>query len=110
MYDLARVSNVRAVGIEGTNTVFQLMGVVSGVGSGSLDLARMLQKISPTIRQELGPDIERLFAEFQTLGFAPEQTLTSMREPRALREKVARLEVILSRAIALMDPLEKERT
>jgi hypothetical protein len=91
----------RSVGVEGTNTVYFILGEVSGQGGANVELDKLLLKAPPSVRRELEESVYKLMEKFQILSFAPEAIIGPLREPAQLKQAVADLQKLMERAIAL---------
>jgi hypothetical protein len=91
----------RGVGVDMTNTVYYLLGQVSGEGGASAVVDELLLKAPPSVRRELSEPLKKLLASFEALGFAPEAVIGDLKQPEKLKSLVAQMEKILVRAIQL---------
>lgn len=91
----------RNVGVEMTNTVYFILGAVSGEGGANVELEKLLLKAPPSVRRELGEPVTKLMEKFQVLTFAPEDVVGKLKEPAELRKSVSEMEKLLEKAVAL---------
>ncbi|MCB0407439.1 MAG: protein BatD, partial [Bdellovibrionales bacterium] len=68
----------RAVGVQSTNSLYSILGEISGEGGASQELEKLLQKSPPSLRRELAPTLKKLLEYFETLSFAPEDVVGSL--------------------------------
>ncbi len=96
----------RAVGVQSTNSLYSVLGEISGEGGGSHELEVLLQKSPPSLRRELAEPMKKLLQYFETISFAPEGVVGSLKEKAEMKKQVQLLEKTLYRAIqiALKDP------
>lgn len=90
----------RAVGVELTNIFYFLLGALSG-GGANVELSKMIQKLPPSVRRELGGEIEKLMGQLDIISFAPEGVVGSMKEPPQLKETVKQADKLLNRTLKL---------
>ena len=98
----------RAVGVQGTNSLYSVLGEISGEGGASHELEILLQKSPPSLRRELAEPMKKLLQYFETISFAPEDIVGRLKEKSEMKTQVQLLEKTLYRAIqiALKDPEE----
>lgn len=89
-------TNYRKLGAELLNLTYLALGEVSGVGGGTLELEQLMDKVPPSLRNEMGAEIRKQFELFQTLSFAPEEILGDLKS-------VSRLEKIVVNAHKLIE-------
>lgn len=97
MNSLVDKTKWRAVGVEGTNTIYFALGQLSGQGGANADLEKMWREVTPTARAELEAPVTRLLEQFQQLSFAPEAMVVELRRPEKMRELVRELEHCLQK-------------
>lgn len=91
----------RKVGQEMTNAIYFVLGEISGVGGGSMEVNKLLAEAPPSIRNELGESIKQIIYEAEVLGFAPETVVGAAKEKSNLRKSLTNMENILKRGISL---------
>jgi len=91
----------RGVGTEMTNTVYFVLGEVSGEGGAHTELDKLLLKAPPSIRRELAGSLTKQMEIFQVLSFAPEAVVGSLKDPAQLKKAVADMEKLMERAVSL---------
>ncbi|NQZ01039.1 MAG: protein BatD [Bdellovibrionales bacterium] len=92
-------NDFRAVGVGGMNCLYSVLGEVSGQGGANQELEKLLQKSPPSVRRDFSEDLEKLLKYFETLSFAPEEVIGPLKEPKIMKEQIAELENVLSKAI-----------
>lgn len=98
----------RGVGVQSTNSLYSVLGEISGEGGASHELEKLLQKSPPSLRRELGDDFAKHLQYFESLSFAPEDILGPLKEKGRLKLAIKELEKTLFQAIsiALKEPDE----
>lgn len=91
----------RAVGAETTNIIYFILAELAGEKGANVEISRLWERLSPSIKQELGDKLKLMLRDFETLSFAPEAHVGSLKEPAELRKRVDGVETLLSRAITL---------
>lgn len=94
-----RQEDFRGVGVGGMNCLYSVLGEVSGQGGANQELEKLLQKSPPSVRRELSEDLEKLLRYFETLSFAPDEVIGPLKQDEAMKQQIAKLEKVLSRAI-----------
>jgi hypothetical protein len=99
----AKVANGdwRGVGVEMTNTVYFILGAVSGEGGANVELEKLLLKAPPSVRRELGAKLSKQMEVFQILSFAPEGIVGQLKEPSELKRHVSEMSKLMEKAVAL---------
>jgi hypothetical protein len=92
-------NDFRGVGVGGMNCLYSVLGEVSGQGGANQELEKLLQKSPPSVRRDLSEDLETLLQYFETLSFAPEEVIVGLKDPKEMKQQIAKLEKVLSRAI-----------
>ncbi len=93
----------REAGTEMTNSIYHVLGQVSGQGGASQELSKILDQAPPSLRRELGEDLNRLVEVCQVLSFAPEGVVGRLKEPAELKKNASQIEKVLIRALSLAD-------
>jgi hypothetical protein len=91
----------RGVGVEVTNTVYFVLGEVSGQGGANVELEKLMRQAPPSVRRELADPVLKLMDQFQALSFAPEQMVTHLRESGQVRKLVSEMQQLMEKAVAL---------
>ncbi len=97
----------RAASVEMTNLLYQILGEISGQGGASQELHKLLAEGPPSLRRELGEELEQILDRLATLSFAPEEVVGQLKSEDQLKKLVERTRKALIRAIELTD-LEEE--
>ena len=93
-------SDFRLVGTEMTNIYYVVLGEIAGSGGASLEIDKLLEMAPPSIRRDHGADIKKSFETFQTLSFAPEEMLGSLKEKSSLKENTSSAEKLINNVIS----------
>lgn len=97
----------RDVGTQGTNLIYFTLGEISGLGGASQELEKLLLKSPPSVRRELGEGLKKQLNYFETLSFAPEEAIGSLKEKKTLKAKVKEVEKMLVKAVTLAEKREE---
>ncbi|MCB0362808.1 MAG: BatD family protein, partial [Bdellovibrionales bacterium] len=98
---LAEKGEWRLVGVEGINTVYFVLGEVTGVGGGSQELEQLILKAPPSVRREVEGPLRKIMLAFEALGFAPEELVGALKEKSELKRLAKELNDLLSRSLDL---------
>ncbi|WP_374029967.1 BatD family protein [Bdellovibrio bacteriovorus] len=90
----------RKVGVEMTNIFYTVLGEVAGAGGASLEITRLLEMVPPSLRRDHGTDIAQTFEIFQTMSFAPEEMLGSLKTPAVMKTNVEHGKKVIGDVIA----------
>lgn len=90
----------RKVGVEMTNTFYTVLGEVAGTGGASLEIDRLLERVPPSLRRDHGAAIMKSFEVFQTLSFAPDEMLGSLKDSATIKTHVEQGKKVISAVIA----------
>lgn len=93
----------REAGIEMTNAVYHVLGQVSGLGGATQEISKILDQAPPSLRRELGSEINRLVEICQILSFAPEGVVGKLKEPAELKKTSHDIEKVLMQALKLAE-------
>ncbi|HVK61762.1 MAG TPA: BatD family protein [Bdellovibrionales bacterium] len=91
----------RGVGVEMTNTVYFILGEISGEGGANVEIGKLLMKAPPSVRRELGDAVVKKMDVFQILSFAPEAVVGSLKDGNELKKHVGEMSKLLERAVSL---------
>ncbi len=91
----------RKVGTEGSNLIYFVLGEISGQGGASLEVQKLLELASPSLRRELGEPLQKHIEYFQVIGFAPESTLGKLKDAGELKKEVQQALKTLEKALDL---------
>lgn len=78
----------REVGAETINAYYFVLGDLAGEGGGSQEIQKLLNLIPSSLRRNYSKQILDSFEKFQTLTFAPEETLKDLKTPENLQKSV----------------------
>lgn len=93
-------SEWRKVGSELTNTIYVVVGTLSGEeGGASVELGKIFSHISPSLRREFEAPIQKMLSRCETLSFAPEAVVGSMKDPTELQKLKTETETLLNKFI-----------
>lgn len=91
----------RGVGTDMTNTAYFVLGEITGEGGAHMEVSKLLLKVPPSVRQEVGEALAKQMDVFQVLTFAPEGAVGQLKEPEQLKKAVKDMEQLLTKAVAL---------
>ena len=91
----------RGVGVEMTNTVYFVLGEISGEGGANAEFEKVMMKAPPSVRRELSAPLEKQMEVFQILSFAPEGVVGSLKDPANLKRVVDEMSKLMEKAVAL---------
>jgi hypothetical protein len=100
----------RAVGAEVTNTCSVILGEIAGERGADVELAKLFNKMPPSLRQELALPVSKLMDKFQALTFAPAEIVGSLKEKQNLTPLVDDFEKQMRNAIRLASASNVENT
>lgn len=100
---LLDAGEARKVGVELTNAGYFVLGQLSDQGGAHQELNKMLDQVPPSVRKELGTRLQSLFAQLETLSFAPESMLGELATQPKLLELKNEFERVMNRAIDMVD-------
>lgn len=100
----------REAGTEMTNSIYHILGQVSGLGGAATELSKLLDQAPPSLRRELGSDISRLIDLCQVLSFAPEAVVGKLKERNELKKSASEVEATLLKAIQLAENKTESET
>ncbi|MBO9667037.1 MAG: BatD family protein, partial [Bdellovibrio sp.] len=96
---LAR-EDFRTVGTEMTNIYYMVLGQVAGESGASQKIDDLMAQIPPSLRRDHGDEIAKTFEAFQTLSFAPEEMLGSLKSKDSMKINVERAKKVISELIS----------
>lgn len=91
----------RRAGTEMTNVFYFVLGELSGQGGANMEMERLLDLCPPSLRRELGSEIQKKIEVFQVLSFAPVHVVGKYKEKDELQAQVDSSEKLLLKACAL---------
>ncbi len=99
--DLAMAANDhRKVGAEMTNVFYVVLAEVAGASGAAEEIHILLNQIPPSLRRDHGDEIVKSFEVFQTLSFAPDEMLGSLKDPEALKTHLEKAKKVIGSVIA----------
>jgi len=102
-----KAGDYRKVGAEMTNVFYAILGDIANTGGASIEINRLVEMIPPSLRRDHGEQIMKSFDVFQTLSFAPEEMLGSLKGPGALQTQVEQAKKMLLTVIGAVDNKDK---
>ncbi len=93
----------REAGTEMTNSIYHVLGEVSGQGGANLEFSKLLDQSPPSLRRELGTELSRLVEVSQILSFAPESVVGKLKEKTELKKNAEETEKALLQALKLSE-------
>ncbi len=99
-------SRWRELGIEVTNTVYHVMGHVSGQRGAGEELEGVLAKIAPSVRREIEEPLRKSMDFFGLLGFGPKSFVHEFKDSEQVKTKLNELKKLLFKASRLMKGLD----
>ncbi|QDK44711.1 protein BatD [Bdellovibrio sp. ZAP7] len=90
----------RTVGAEMTNIFYMVMGQVAGESGASQKIEDLMTQIPPSLRRDHGDEITKTFEVFQTLSFAPDEMLGSLKEKATVKQNIERAKKVISELIS----------
>lgn len=97
----ASVKDWRGVGVEITNTVYFVLGEVSGQGGATVELEKLMLQAPPSVRREIAEPVLKLMDSFQALSFAPDEVVGDLRSPERVKTLVSEMQALLEKAVSL---------
>lgn len=91
----------RLVGVEMTNTVYFVLGEVSGEGGANMEFEKLMMKAPPSVRRELAEPLAKQMEVFQILSFAPEGVVGQLKDPERMKAAVNEMSKLMEQAVAL---------
>lgn len=91
----------RGVGTEMTNTLYFVLGSISGEGGANMELEKLLQKAPPSVRRELSEPLKKQMEFFQMLTFAPDAVVEDLKKSTQLKKMIAEMEELMIKAVSL---------
>lgn len=95
IHQLKEKNLFREVGSEVCNSYYFVLGQLSDQGGGSQEIHKLLDHVPASVRRDFGADILKNFEIFQTLAFAPEEMLGTLKTPESMKTHLKDSERIL---------------
>ncbi|MGZ3769525.1 MAG: BatD family protein [Bdellovibrio sp.] len=93
----------RKVGVEMTNIYYLTLGEVTGEGGAAQEIDRLLGLLPPSLRRDHGDEIAKTFEIFQTLSFAPEELLGSLKETSTIKTNLDKAKKVIGELVAVKE-------
>ncbi len=91
----------RKLAIEVTNTVYLIMGELSGEGGSNEELDKVLAKSPPSVRREIEQPLRKLMDYFGVLAFGPKSYVEQFKDEEQLKLKLKEVQALLIKACQL---------
>ena len=91
----------REAAVETTNAVYFILGQLSDEGGATQEIEKLLLLIPPSVRAELGSELNKLIEKLQMLSFAPDSVVGQLREPKEVKKLIFDIEKLLEKAVVL---------
>ncbi|MCB0341892.1 MAG: protein BatD [Pseudobdellovibrionaceae bacterium] len=91
----------RQVGVSVMNTMYMVLGEVSGEKGASEEIEKMFLKAPPSVRREVAEPLQKLMQSFEVLAFAPESVVGPLKDPKKLKDLVQAVDKVLFKAVRL---------
>ena len=83
-----KANDHKKVGSDLMNVFYFLLGEATGEGGAVQEIKRLLEKVPPSVRRELGEPLSKAFEMYQVLSFAPEEMVSKYSGPESLKQIV----------------------
>lgn len=90
----------RKVGVEMTNIIYLTLGEVTGEGGAAQEIERLIGLLPPSLRRDHGDEIAKTFEIFQTLSFAPEEMLGSLKDSSTMKTNLERAKKVIGELVS----------
>lgn len=97
---LAEQKKWREVGVHTVNSIYHVLGELSGLGGANREISVLLKSAPPSLQRELGDTLKKEMDDFSLIGFGPEIALKSI-DANQWAKKIQHLEETLHKAIKL---------
>ena len=97
----------RNLGIEVTNTVYYVMGRISGQGGAGEEIDGVLAKMPPSVRREIEEPLKKLMDFFGLLGFGPKSFVREFKDSLQVGTNLDKLKGLLLKANRLTKELDE---
>lgn len=98
--DLIKKMEVRKVGAEALNLIFDVVSEASGLESSSLNSAELLQQLPLSFKNKFGEKLTGRIQVFEEMAFAPEALLQNYSNPGKLSTEVEELTQLLYQIVS----------
>ncbi|MBX2987135.1 MAG: protein BatD [Bdellovibrionaceae bacterium] len=100
----------RKIGAEMLNLYYLVLGGVAGEQGASEEVKKVLERIPPSLRRDFGDEITRRIDVFQTMTFAPEETLGDLKSPRRLEKEIKESKNLLTALVRRLTESQDEKS
>lgn len=98
---LCKKEDWRSLGIEVTNLVYFVLGDISGQGGADVQLSKLLAKCPPSVRREVGGELQKVVNHFYVLGFGPDKAVEAQVKGLDTSAQLKEMEKLLAKVIEL---------
>lgn len=91
----------RKAATEAINIVYFILGELSGQGGAIVEVEKLILYIPPSVRKELGSQLESKISELQKISFAPEAMITEYQDVDKTKKLVYEVAEVLEKAVVL---------
>ncbi len=99
--ELVKNENWREVGTVVTNLTCKTLGEIANLGGANVELEKLILKLPPSVRRELGEAIQRQNKIFEVLSFAPDEMMGRLKDRDNVLKHLSVLKENLLQAIEL---------
>ncbi len=83
-----KANDYKKVGSELMNVFYFLLGEATGDGGAVVEINRLMDRVPPSVRRDLGEPLSKAFELYQVLSFAPEDMVKKYSSPESLKKTV----------------------
>ena len=105
-----KANDYKKVGSELMNVFYFLLGEATGEGGAVQEINRLLDRVPPSVRRDLGEPLSKAFELYQILSFAPEDMVSKYSAPESLKQIVKEARGLSQNLLAALiaETLEKK--
>lgn len=92
-------SEIQKASAEVLNCVYFVLGAVSNRSGASVEIEKLLEEVSPSLRRDFGDQMKDLIQYFQTISFAPRELSEKVLLQRPLNSELSKAKETLLRVI-----------
>jgi hypothetical protein len=96
---LLQKSELQKASAEVLNCVYFVLGAVLNRSGASVEIEKLLEEVSPSLRRDFGDQMKDLIQYFQTISFAPRELSDQVLTQRPLNSELSKAKDILLRVI-----------
>lgn len=103
MKDIRQLQNAnqwREASVQTTNMISTVLGQIAGEAAASTEIRALLEKAPPSLRRDLGEQIEKAIETFQFLSFAPEGAIGDLKSKEKMQAQINEVEALLKKALS----------